>query len=373
MDKPIRVAQVLNRMDSGGIEAVVMNYYRNIDRSKVQFDFYFAEDSHYPQREELERLGARVYLVPAYSHLIRYHRALYSAFKERRYPIIHAHMSTMSLFPVFAAWRAKVPVRICHGHSTANWGEGKKTLLKYLLRPLNKVFANRWFACGEMAGRWMYGNRAFDSGRVHVMLNAIDVKQYAFDPVIRERLRDEFGIARDAFVVGHVGRFTYAKNHRFLFSVFLELLKKLPEAKLFLVGEGEKQQEIRELVKSNHLENSVIFGGVRQDVYLLYSVMDVFCLPSHYEGFSLVAIEAQAAGLPCICSLNVSRDIDLTPRAVHLPTGKNDAPKWAERILSMPVADHATPEFSKEFRIEYAAGRYQEYIGENYEKALPKR
>ena len=231
MAEPIRVAQVLNRMDSGGIESVVMNYYRHMDREKVQFDFYLAEGSSFPQREELERLGAGIYLIPPYSRAIRYHRVLYKAFKERRYKIVHAHLSTMSVFPLFAAWRARISVRICHNHTTAYWGEGIKTLLKYILRPFNKIFATDYFACGETAGRWMFGNRCFDSGRVTVMPNAIDAEMFAFDPEERIALREELGIPQDAFVVGHVGRFTYAKNHSFLLDIFYELLKTRPDAR----------------------------------------------------------------------------------------------------------------------------------------------
>ena len=280
----LRIAQVLNRMDSGGIEAVVLNYYRHIDRSKVQFDFYFAEASCLPQRQELERLGAGLYTIPRYSSPIAYHRALYAAFTRRGYGIVHAHLSTMSIFPLFAAWRAGVPVRICHNHSTAHWGDGVKTLLKYILRPFNKIFATEWVACGEAAGRWMYGNQAFDAGKVTVMPNAIDTAKFAYDPDARRRLRNELGISQNAFVVGHVGRFTYAKNHKFLLQIFAELLKMRPNACLLLVGEGELRQQIRQKAEAIELQNKVIFTGARQDTDKLYSAMDVFCLPSRYEG-----------------------------------------------------------------------------------------
>ncbi len=308
MDRPLRVAQVLNRMDSGGIEAVVMNYYRHIDREKIQFDFYFAEDSAFPQREELEKLGAGIYLIPAYSRLIAYHRALYKRFKEKGYRIVHAHLSTMSVFPLFAAWRAGVPVRICHNHSTAHWGEGAKTLLKYILRPFNKIFATEYFACGETAGRWMYGDRCFGKGRVTVMPNAIDIERFAYDPEARRRLRGELGIPEDAFVVGHVGRFMYQKNHRFLIDIFAELQKEKPGARLLLVGEGELLEEIKSKVEALGIKKSVIFTGARNDVNKLYSVMDVFCLPSFYEGMPVVAWEAQANGLFCVLSNNISKE-----------------------------------------------------------------
>ncbi|MBD5101525.1 MAG: glycosyltransferase family 1 protein [Subdoligranulum sp.] len=332
-DKFIRVAQVLNRMDSGGIEAVVLNYYRHIDRDKVQFDFYFAEGSSLPQREELERLGAGLYPIPAYSHLVAYHKALYIAFKQHGYRIVHAHLSTMSLFPLFAAWRAGVPVRICHNHSTAHWGEGVKTLLKYILRPFNKLFATDWFACGEKTGRWMYGDKAFDAGKVTIMPNAIDTAKFAYDAEARVDLREELGIPQDAFVVGHVGRFTYAKNHSFLVKVFTELYKQKPKAHLLLIGEGELKEQIRQQVQALGLQDKVIFTGARQDVNKLYSVMDVFCLPSFYEGMPLVAWEAQANGLPCVLADTMSKEAAQNSRVPFLML--HTVPSvWATTILT---------------------------------------
>lgn len=332
MESPLRVAQILNRMDSGGIEAVVLNYYRHINRSKVQFDFYFAEGSRLPRRAELEALGAGLYPIPPYSHPIAYHRALYSAFRQRGYKIVHAHLSTMSVFPLFAAWRARVPVRICHNHSTAHWGEGAKTLLKYILRPFNKVFATDWFACGETAGRWMYGDKAFDAGRVTVLPNAIDTAKFAYDPAARKRLREELGIPQDAFVVGHVGRFMYQKNHQFLLKVFAELLKTRPNARLLLVGEGELEQQVRQQAQALGIQSKVVFTGARQDVDKLYSAMDVFCLPSRYEGMPVVAWEAQANGLPCVLSKNISPEASLSAEVTCLEAQRPAA--WAATIIA---------------------------------------
>lgn len=329
----IRVAQVLNRFDSGGIEAVVMNYYRHMDRSRVQFDFYFAEDSRFPQEAELKELGAGIYRIPSYTKVLSYQKTLRKAFREKQYQIVHAHLSTMSVFTLFAAWRAGVPVRISHAHSTANWGEGKKTLLKYLLRPFNKIFATHWFACGEAAGRWMYGDKAFDAGKVTVMPNAIETEKFAYDEAARQALREELKIPQDAFVVGHVGRFTFAKNHRFLVEVFAELKKAKPEAWLLLVGEGELEEKVRSQVNEMGLQSSVVFTGVRQDVNKLYSAMDVLCMPSHYEGMPLVAWEAQANGLPCVLSDRMTTEAVRCENACRLPlTAGHDT--WREAILT---------------------------------------
>lgn len=330
MEQPIRVAQVLNRMDSGGVEAVVMNYYRHIDRKQVQFDFYFAKDSVFPQREELEKMGAGIYPIPSYTKVFSYHRVLHHAFKRGNYQIAHAHLSTMSVFPLFAAWRAGIPVRICHNHSTAHWGEGKKTLLKYLLRPFAKIFATDYFACGEKAGRWMYGNRCFERGRVHVMPNAIDTKKFAYDEEAKRCLRAELGIPQDAFVLGHVGRFMYQKNHAFLLRVFQRLLSSRQDAWLLLIGEGERMKLIRSEVEKMGIEGKVRFTGTRSDVAKLYSAMDVFCLPSFYEGLPVVALEAQANGLPCLFSDRMTKEVVLTPGARQLSI-ENPEP-WVKAV-----------------------------------------
>lgn len=330
MEQPIRVAQVLNRMDSGGVEAVVMNYYRHIDRKQVQFDFYFAKDSVFPQREELEKMGAGIYPIPSYTKVFSYHRVLHHAFKRGNYQIVHAHLSTMSVFPLFAAWRAGIPVRICHNHSTAHWGEGKKTLLKYLLRPFAKVFATDYFACGEKAGRWMYGNRCFERGRVHVMPNAIDTKKFAYDEEAKRCLRAELGIPQDAFVLGHVGRFMYQKNHAFLLRVFQRLLSSRQDAWLLLIGEGERMKLIRSEVEKMGIEGKVRFTGTRSDVAKLYSAMDVFCLPSFYEGLPVVALEAQANGLPCLFSDRMTKEVVLTPGARQLSIEKPEP--WVKAV-----------------------------------------
>lgn len=333
MEEPIRVAQVVNRMDSGGIEMVLMNYYRFMDHKRVQFDFYYAEDSSFVQKNEMQMLGAGIYPIPSYSKPFAFHHALYCAFKEKNYQIVHVHLNTMSVFALFAAWRAKVPIRICHNHSTAHWSEGKVTLLKYLLRPLNRVFANRYFACGNVAGRWFYGKRCMDSGKVTVIPNAIETKRFMYDPDARSRLRQELGIDERTFIVGHVGRFKHQKNHRYLLSVFRDVLYQKPDSVLLLVGNGGKQAEILRLAHDMGIASRVVFAGVRNDVDKLYSVMDVFCLPSYYEGMPIVAWEAQCNGLPCLLSDKVTKEAILGQNAYQIQLSRKDL--WVKTILQV--------------------------------------
>lgn len=327
--QPLRVAQIMGKMDCGGVEAVVMNYYRALDKSNVQFDFFVDKTSSFPQRTEIERMGGRVFLVPPYSHVFSYLGALERAFRQNQYRVVHAHINTMNVFPLFAAWLAGVPVRVCHNHSNAHWGEGLRTLAKYLLRPFARVFATDLFACSEMAGRWMYGNRRFESGKVHVMPNAIDTGRFAFDQAARTAQRTELGIAEDTLVIGHVGRFTFAKNHSFLINMFFALHERHPNSVLLLIGEGELEPAIRQKAQTLCPDGAVKFLGVRQDVNALYSAMDVFCLPSFYEGFSVVLLEAQVNGLPCVISNRVPTEAAIHPNVIRVSLSEN-AVFWAD-------------------------------------------
>ncbi|MGN0292220.1 MAG: glycosyltransferase, partial [Lachnospiraceae bacterium] len=282
-EAPIRILQILNHMDYGGIEAVVMNYYRHIDRTKIQFDFAVSRDSVLPQRKEIKKLGGNIYLLPPISHVTGYHRVVKKLIQSHGYDIIHCHMNTLSVFPLFAAYRAGAKVRICHNHTTAHRGEGAKTILKYLLRPMNRWFATDYFACGEYAGKWMYGKKAMQTGRVYIMRNAIDVEKFRYNTITRISMRMKMELA-DKFVVGHIGRFMYQKNHEFLIDVFSEVHRRNEDAVLLLVGEGELEGHIKKKVKRLGLEKNVIFYGTSEDTSKLYQVMDVFCLPSFYEG-----------------------------------------------------------------------------------------
>lgn len=328
--EPMRIAQVLNRMDSGGIEMVLVNYYRAMNHAQIQFDFYYADTSSIPNKKALQEMGAGMYPIPSYTKPLAYHHALYSAFKEKGYQIVHVHLNTMSVFALFAAWRAGVPVRICHNHSTAHWSEGRTTLLKYMLRPFNKLFANRYFACGKVAGRWLYGRRCMRHDQVTIIPNAIDTKRFAYDKVARAQLRKEFEIDENAYVIGHVGRFCHQKNHRFLLHVFKDFLLENPDAVLLLIGEGKTQKEIRMFADTLGIGQRVIFAGVRSDADKLYSVMDVFCLPSYYEGMPLVAWEAQCNGLPCLFSDQVTREAALRKDIKFLSLEKPET--WLEAL-----------------------------------------
>lgn len=307
--EPIVVAQIMGKWVGGGVEAVIMNYYRHIDRSKVQFDFICDEDSTNIPYEEIEKLGGKVILCPPYQKLHKYMKFLEKLFREKKYRIVHSNINTLSVFPLRAAKKAGVPVRIAHSHSTSNPREMKRNLIKNILRKFSKKYATDYFACSEAAGRYQFGNKTFGEGKVKIVSNAIDIERFRYDPVARKKLRKEIGLKNDDFVIGHIGRFVETKNHTFLVDVFAEIKKGCENAKLVLVGQGPLREEIEKKVKKFGLEKDVFFLGQRSDTDKLYSVFDVFCLPSLYEGLPVVGVEAQANGVPCIFSDKITKEI----------------------------------------------------------------
>lgn len=327
----IRVAQVIGKLADGGVEAVVNNYYRHTDTDHIQFDYYIDSDSEKPPSQEMIDRGARYFIVPPSRHPLRRIQALTRLFRSKSYVIVHAHMNTLNAPVLYAAWRAGVPVRISHNHSTGNASEWKRAVAKRLLLATGSWFATSRMACGEAAGRWFFGDRLFESGSVCVLPNAIDVSRYRFDPVSRQRLRRELGV-NDRLMVGHAGRFMPQKNHAFVLRIFKALLERKPDAALCLVGDGDLRDQIKAQAEQMGIAGSVYFLGSRSDLAALYSAMDCFLLPSLYEGLPLVGVEAQAAGLPCFFSKDVSREVALSDEAMFISL--NESPeKWVEAIL----------------------------------------
>lgn len=331
---PIRIAQIMGKWLGGGVEAVVMNYYRHIDRDKVQFDFICDEDSTNIPYEEIEKLGGKVILIPPYQKVFKYHKELKRVLKEGKYKIVHSHINTLSVFSLFAAKCAGVPIRIAHSHSTTNKKEKKKNLLKQILRPFSKLFATDYMCCSELSGRWLFGNKEYDKGNVYLLNNAIDLEKFKFDENIRREKRKELKIDDDTLVIGHIGRFVEQKNHRFLIDIFNEVHKQNNNSLLLLAGQGPLMEEMKEKVKNLGLSDFVQFLGQRNDVAELYQAFDVFCLPSLYEGLPVVGIEAQASGLLCAFSDDMTKETKVLESTIFMSLDKTYK-SWANKIVEL--------------------------------------
>lgn len=330
-NEPIRVAQIIGKWVGGGVEAVVMNYYRHIDHSKIQFDFFCDEDSTNIPYEEIEKYGGRVILIPPYQKIFRYHCKLKKLLKDGNYKIVHSHINTLSLFPLFAAKCAKVPVRIAHSHSTTNKKEWKKNLIKAILKPFSKIFATNYMCCSELAGRWLFGNKKYDEGKVFLLNNAIDIERFKYNEGIRRNKRKELGIKDDTLVIGHIGRFVEQKNHRFLIDIFFEIHQKMPNSILLLAGQGPLINEIKKKVECLGIKDSVIFLGQINDTNELYQAFDIFLLPSLYEGLPVVGVEAQASGLLCFFSSEMTKETKILDTTIFMSI-KESASRWAKSI-----------------------------------------
>ena len=325
----IRILQVVNDMHRAGLETMLMNYYRNIDRERVQFDFL----THRPEKsdydDEIVSLGGKVYYAPRlypqnYPAYFKYMKQFWAQHPE--YKIVHSHIDSMSYLPLLTAKKAGVPVRIAHSHNTSI-DKDFKYILKQLFRYGINSVANYHLACGSEAGRFLYRNDDFK-----VIPNAVDAEQFYFNADVRAAKRKELGLTAQ-FVIGHVGRLSYQKNHGFLLKIFAEIVKKEQNAILLLVGTGEKGQELRALVEQLALNNQVVFLGNRSDVAELYQAMDVFVLPSHFEGIPVVGVEAQFADLPCVFSDKVPSEVAFSAKVCFLPL--SDSPEaWANRIIA---------------------------------------
>lgn len=303
--KPIRVLHILTALDRGGIETMLMNYYRNIDTRKVQFDFLLHRKGEFAYSYEVRERGGRIYSVPNYNPLsTEYTNALNSFFAEHKeYSIVHSHLNCLSAIPLKYAKINGVPVRIAHAHIIIK-GISLKNVYKIMAKREIRKYATEYCACGVAAGNWM-----FPKEKIKVIHNAIDVEKFNTKNSFRNAYRKELGIT-DSFVLGTVGRFTEQKNHLFLLKL-VDILKET-NLKLVIIGEGPLGKKYDDYIRKKGIQENVLILNPRDDIPGLMNAMDVFVFPSKYEGLGIVAVEAQSSGLITICSDNVPKEVEIT-------------------------------------------------------------
>ena len=328
---PIRVLQVVTNMNRGGLETMLMNYYRHIDRTKVQFDFLTHRQERAAYDDEIEALGGRIYRLPRLIPWSKHYLSALNVFfaEHPEYTIIHVHQDCLSSVVLRIAAKHGVPVRIAHSHN-ANQDRDIKYLVKlFCMRSIPK-YATHLFACSTAAGDWMFNGAPYQ-----LFANAVDTADFSFSAEKAAKTREKLGIGKNVFAVGHIGRFSAQKNHTFLIDVFAKIIEKEPDSRLLLIGNGGRLEEIKGKVKALNLPDKVIFTGIRTDIPDLLQAMDVFVLPSLYEGLPVTLVEAQAAGLPCVISDKVSEECIVT-KGLVTKMNLSDAPiQWAEHILNL--------------------------------------
>jgi len=341
---PIRVLHILNAMNRGGAESMVMNLYRAVDRSIIQFDFIVHSEKKGEFNDEIEQLGGKIYVCPKFKgHNIFQYKLWWETFfrEHKEYRILHSHIrSCASLYiPVAKKHGLKT---IIHSHSTSN-GKGFKSLAKKILQYPLRYQADYLVACSKEAGEWLFGKAYLRRGKYMIIPNAVDVKKFSLNENVRNDYRKQLGV-EGKIVFGNVGRFHESKNHMFLLDVFSEIHRRNGNTVLMLVGDGYLRSVIENRIHQLGLDNSVILTGTRSDVPNLMQAMDVFLFPSLWEGLPVTLVEAQAAGLPCLVSDRITTDADISNLIHRLSI--DDVSKWADLALS-PLERH---DVSKEIK-----------------------
>lgn len=317
-------------LNTGGTEAVMMNYYRNIDSEKVHIDFLlhgFGEAAY--DNEILEKGGKIFNVVPKGQNFKENEQQIKEVLLSEKYDIVHSHMDAGNAQVLKIAKETGVAIRISHSHNTATQTSNP---LKKIYNDLEKrkitKYATHLFACSDLAGQWLYGNKPFT-----VINNAIEVEKFIFSEKERKDVRDKLAIEENTVVIGHVGRFCYQKNHEKIIEIFNEFLKREPNSLLLLIGEGETKTEIENEVQKLKIENKVRFIAPNNEINKHMQAMDCFLMPSRFEGLPVVTIEAQSAGLPIILSDTVSKKSAITD-LIDFVKLDEDVSIWCDTIQS---------------------------------------
>lgn len=372
--EPVKVLYFVDRMLRGGIQSLVIDWVSRFDNQKIRVDFLLLDDGkEYELEQTLRELGCSVYKlngiwVKTPIDFIKYKYAVNNFFKEHHdYKVVHMHSSSKNYMILKYAKKYGIPIRITHSHNTDFQTKNlfNKIIGNILKKPLIK-YSTDYFACSEIAGEWLFGSKIVKTAKFKVIHNAVDYEKFKFNVKRRREMRKEFNIANNEILIGNVGRFVPQKNHNFLLEIFNEILKQHDNYKLILVGTGDKEKEIKNKVKILGIEDKVIFAGFRNDVNFLMQAMDIFLLPSLYEGLPVVGVEAQAAGLPLFTSKDVvTNEVKITDDVFFIPLTKS-AEEWAAVISNYKISrkDSKNNLISNGYMIENIINELEEfYIG----------
>ena len=319
----------------GGVERYMVENFRRLNRTEFSMDF-LTSASRVPFEEELRQAGATVFHIPSFKHPVRCYREIRKILQRRTYDCLHLNISTALLAAAAIAGRKeRVPVLV-HSHSSGFHDSNRRreivyTFLHTMCKPLLKRNADSFGACSMEAAAWMFPRKVVKSGNVQILKNAIDIETFEYDESVRRKVREQLNIAADTIVLGHVGNFMPVKNHSFLLEIFQAFLAINSDARLLLIGTGELEDEIKARAQEAQLTDKILFLGYQSKTQDFYQAMDALVLPSFFEGFPLVTVEAQAAGLPCYLSDTITKAAALT-ELVHFISIHSAPTAWAAEI-----------------------------------------
>ncbi|MFD1359138.1 glycosyltransferase family 1 protein [Fictibacillus halophilus] len=331
--EPLKILHVVGAMNRAGTETMLMNIYRNINRNKVQFDFisYSQQNAHYD--EEIISMGGRVIKLSKTQSIFE----LYQAIKKYGpYHAVHSHTLFHCGIASIAALLAGVKVRISHAHTTLDNSSSliRKSYIKFM-RFIIKNFSTNLLACSKGAGSYLFGEKTINKKKYSYFPNVVDYSEFLQIPNIEvEKFKVIEGLDND-LIIGHIGRFIEAKNHTFLLDILKYVIKKEPNIKLLLVGDGDLRELIEEKAKQDGIYENIRFVGVKENISTMLHSMDIFVFPSLYEGLGMVLLEAQASGIPCIVSEAIQPEADLHLGLISKLLLADGAEVWGNKILEM--------------------------------------
>lgn len=359
----INVLQVGVSKNPGGVETLILNYYKKMNHEKIKFDLLDIYGEGVAFENQYINMGSRVYRLPNYKkNIFKFIKEYISLIRNKKFDIIHIHMqSAANILVVLLSLIAKKTIVICHSHSTSTPKGVLRKILNYVNKfILRKLYVQKW-ACGKNAGEWMWGSKFKDK---NIIYNAINYDLYKFNEKKRIELREKFKIDNDTCVLGFVGRFGDEKNVFFLIDILYNLINKSKKYKLLTVGKGELKESFIEKLRSKNLLEYYIDLGVVEDTSSIYNMIDVFLLPSFFEGVPVVAVEAQSNGIISLVSSNISKEVSISSKLEFLDI--NDSFIWSERIKKISLNYDRNTDVESSYKLDYAS-----FILENkYEKLM---
>ncbi|MCF2542805.1 glycosyltransferase [Blautia producta] len=321
---------------AGGVDKYLLTFADAVRSNEVQIDF-LTNRKNQELEKQLEKNNSKLHEVANLKHPFLQYKQIMEILKTNKYDMTYFNISTaISIIGPYAAYRSGVKKRAIHSHSSGNDCEcfWKRKILD-AVHSLGKLFlykyGNEYYGCSKAAGKWLFPESIVESEEFTIIYNAVDLKKFQFNKLVREQLRKKYKV-EECLVIGHVGNFNYQKNHVFLIKIFNELVKVNPLAKLILIGNGVNCVRIKCMVEKLNLQDKVFFLGWRSDISDLYQMMDIFVLPSHFEGLPIVGVEAQATGLKCLFSDKITDEVKLTKEARFLPISNCSVSDWVKCI-----------------------------------------
>ena len=334
--EPIRIAQIIGRTLNGGVENYVLNYYLSIDKSKFQFDFFIEHESLIINRQLIEKLGGKIFIIPSIKNIFSYNSKLKSIFKQNKYSIVQANNNSLSVISLRIAKKCNIPIRIANSLSTSNKNEFVRNIVKNILKKFSKRYATHYFACSNLAGQWLFGKNIIYNKNYYLVHNAVDIKKFIYSENKRIELKKKHNL-ENRFVVGTIGRLENQKNHKYLLDIFSYLHKNDSRYFLIIIGDGKLYGDLISKAKSLNINEDMLIltskdVGVRGTAALYYNLFDIFVLTSLYEGLPTVGIEAQINGLPCLFASTITDETKVNDNVQFLDINEDDIPQWVDEI-----------------------------------------